>query len=333
MYRTDNHKPPQNDAGTSRNARLKPSVQGQTSSYDLSLNDRDNRPEYAFAGARNTSSDQYVLYFDPEREVFVLDRIDSTFNMNVTRVPGNTDQDSLNRKYPHLDNIGLASSSNNNNTSAAKPKVAEQAPKPKPRAKSPPRKKDAALNRPKAKPEKKEVKKAAGLIELALPKAEKPKPKPQPKPRNLDEEEEEEEGDDGLLIEYPGADPKGPKRDFSPAVRSIRRFDDFMDRRESEADDADGESESEPEIVDFKLPSPVNPTDRDGQGAKDHGGEPMDEDMEEDHSGHHGGVGAEDDLEDDLEKDLEMAFEAADNSYNGTPANEDVDESEISEED
>jgi hypothetical protein len=325
----DNHTPPQTDAGTSRNARLKPSVQGSTSSYDLAAN------EYAFSGARNTSDDQYVLYFDPDRKVFVLDRIDSTFNMNVTRVPGNSDQESLGRKYPHLDNIGLQSSSAGASSAKAKAKAAEHAAaapssssKAKPRAKSPPRKKDVALNKPKAKTEKKETKKAGAPLDMALPKKAAEKPKPKPKPRTLDEEEEDEDEDDGLLIEYPGGDPKGPKRDFSPALKSIRRFDDFMDQRESEADDADGESESEPEMVDFKLPSPANQESSRGQESRYREAEPMDEDEDEDVE--HGGAGIEEDLEDDLEKDLEMAFEAADNSFNGTPAD---DESEISEED
>lgn len=345
-----NHKPSETDAGPNRNARLKPSVQGQTSSYDLAINDGHNRPEYAFAGARDLSSDQYVLYFDPEREAFILDRIDSTFNMNVTRMPGNGDQESLSRKYPQLDNNNnnttnsnsLATGGSSGSGGAAKskasateavPKPASK-PKPKPRAKSPPpRKKEAPLNKPKAKPEKKDTKKSGGgLIELALPKAEKPKPKPKPQARNLIEEEEDEDEDDPLLIEYPGGDPKGPKRDFSPALKSIRRFDDFMDQRESEADDADGESESEPEAVDFKLPSPVtNPADR--HGHHHNAVDAIEHDMEDAKDAHHGGGGIDNDLEDDLEKDLEMAFEEEDNSYNGTPANEDVDESEISEED
>uniref|UniRef100_A0A0B7K2Z7 Transcription elongation factor Eaf N-terminal domain-containing protein n=1 Tax=Bionectria ochroleuca TaxID=29856 RepID=A0A0B7K2Z7_BIOOC len=149
--------------------------------------------------------------------------------------------------------------------------------------------------------------------------------------RNTDdgqyEEEEEDDDDDdgGLLVEYPGGEPRSQKRDFSPAFPAVRRFDDFMDQRESEADDADGESEDEGD-VDFKLPSPVNHHQNTygGQMEEEEESEPEMEEVEPRAPEYE----QEDslDIEDDLEKDLEMAFEEVNVEDKG-------EESEISEED
>lgn len=325
----DNHKP--SFSTDSARARLKPAAgSSQQNSYDLNFLGADGRTEYAFTGARTVGDGRYVLYFDPKREAFILDRMDSTFHMNLTRTPSNSDPDSLARRYPHLDEASTKGSS-----SSAKP---EKTIKAKPaRAKSPPaRKKD-----PPARKQERKAPPQAKNINLALPQAGKtggkPKTKPQSRPAE-DEEDEEDEGDDDLLlVEYPGGDPsKSQSRDFSPAFPSVRRFDDFMDQRESEADDADGESLGEPD-TDFKLPSPVNNHPQTDDEDEDDEPELMDVDygqqqQQQQQNHHDGGEDAgSPNLEDDLEKDLAEAFEAVANSQNGTPA--DGDESEISEED
>lgn len=302
----DNHKPALSSSSAPSSARLKPSVPGKTASYDLAYTDNDDK--YAFTGTRSTDDNQHVLYFDPKRKAFILDKVDSTFNMNVTRLPDNTDQDSLRRQYPQIDSKTQYSQQ----TTTEKPAKAVEKPAAKPRAKPATQKKEV-----KRKPEKKQPPKN---IELSLPvpmtaqpeKPAAPKSRPPPVNRNEDEEEGEEEEDDddgGLLVEYPGANPSTSRRnDFSPAFPSVRRFDEFMDRRESEGDDADGESDDDPEL-DFKLPSPVN--------QPQHEPEPMQIDDE--------GAG----FEDDLEKELENAFELE----LGNSAKNSGDESEISEED
>jgi hypothetical protein len=338
----DNHKPSQAPDAPA-NARLKPSIPGDASSYDLTFPDKDGRPEYAFAGTRNTGDGQYVLYFDPEREAFVLDRIDSTFNMNITRVPGNSDPDALGRKYPHLDNDGRFKEAR----ATSKPKAAEAKAKPlvaKARARSPPRKKDApAASSASQKAEKKQPaplkqqqpkqqpKQPPKSFELALPKPDpKPKPAPKSKARVSDDEDEDEDDDGGLLVEYPGVEPRAQKKDFSPAFQTVRRFDDFMDQRESEADDADGESDDDPE--DFKLPSPE---DHNVAAESEAESEPemeavsvadaMDEDEASDQEQPMPRAGDQGSAEeDDLANDLEMAFAAEDGGQ---------DESEVSEED
>ncbi|KAF7552083.1 hypothetical protein G7046_g7525 [Stylonectria norvegica] len=298
-----NHKPALSSSSAPNQARLKPSIPGKTNSYDLSYNDGDNK--YAFAGTRSIDDNQYVLYFDPDRKAFVLDKVDSTFNMNVTRLPNDTDPSSLRRKYSPIDTTPKATSftagesaaaakdSSSNNTKAA----------PKPRAKPPAPKKEI-----KRKPEKKQPAKNISLsLPMPMPASEPAKPEPKrraPPPQDDDDEDDDDDDDDGgLLIEYPdGAPPQG--------------------------DDADGEDDDEPDL-DFKLPSPVNNRHPDQQQQQQQqqqyqamDPEPMDEDDEDDDGGA--------DLEGDLEKELEIAFDLENSQEGGSP---DGDESEISEED
>ncbi|KAG9258660.1 RNA polymerase II transcription elongation factor-domain-containing protein [Emericellopsis atlantica] len=297
-----NHKP--SGISESSTARVKPSIAGQTSSYDLTISESDGT--YAYQGTRSVGDGRYVMYFDPRREVFVLDRLDSTFHMNLTRMPGNSDASSLERRHPQIKAA---------DTAPKKPEAKPKA-KAKPRAKSPPpRKKEPAARKPERK---------AKNIDLALPPAAaaaaaaaaESKRKKAPE----EDEDEEEEEDDPLQVEYPdGSGPKAKGRGFSPAVTSVRPFDEFMDRRESEADDADGESMDEEE--DFKLPSPVKQPQQSGY-ASDH---------------HEEGGAAEGDtqqsLEDELEKDLEEAFEMEMAEGSGEAEPQQDDESDISEED
>ncbi|KAH6956749.1 hypothetical protein HG530_002240 [Fusarium avenaceum] len=303
-----NHKPTLSSDAAPNAARLKPSVPGKTTSYDLSYTDNDEK--YAFTGTRNTDSGQYVLYFDPSREAFILDLVDSTFNMNVTRLPGNTDPDSLRRQYPHID----SNSNGASKTIKAEPKTANvDKTAPKPRAKPSAQKKEV-----KRKPEKKQAPKNIALS-LPVPLPAQPEKPAEPKKRTPapeEEEEEDEDDDGGLLVEYPGADTGTTRRtDFSPAFPSVRRFDEFMDQRESEGDDADGESDDDPDF-EFKLPSPVN-----NRNQHENGPDPMDIDGVEEE---------EAEPEVDLAKELEDAFENFENSQQESP---DGDESEISEED
>lgn len=296
-----NHKPPLSSDDAPNHARLRPSLPGKTDSYDLSFTDGDG--SYAYAGTRNTDSNQYVLHFDPGRKAFVLDRVDSTFNMNLTRIPGTSDPERLRRQHPHLDSQGSTQRDGARKSGKGPPTTASKAKEPKRKAEKKLQPKDVALS---------------------LPEPEKPKPKAKQPSSFNDDEDEEEDDDGGLLIEYPGGD-NAKKADFSPAFPPPRRFDDFMDQRDSEADDADGESDDEPDM-DFKLPSPVN-----NHASRP---DPMDEDNNEDVQevdGAEEADGGAGDLEDDLEKEMEIAFEDLANSPDGTPHG--GDESEISEED
>lgn len=250
------------------------------------------------------------MHFDPDRKAYILDKIDSTFNMNLTRMPGNSDAAKLSRQFPHLDNQPQPARKADD-AKATKPPLKENA-------------KGAVQPKPRRKAEKKPQ--PQNDIELSLPKPEPAKEKAAP-PKRLEHGEEDDDDDDdgGLLIEYPGAETTAKHNDFSPAFPPLQRFDDFMDQRDSEGD-ADGESDDEPDM-DFKLPSPV----------KNHAPrlDAMDEDQDDDDDEQHQQQQlAEDpasaDMEIDLEKEMEMAFGDLENGQEGTP---DGDESEISEED
>lgn len=299
----DNHRPTLSSSDAPAHARLKPSLPGKTTSYDLSYTDGGS--SYAYSGTRSVGDDQYVLHFDPERKAFILDKVDSTFNMSVTRLPGHTDPAKLARQYPPLDG-----------------------PKPKPVSK-PPAKNAAQQSRPsRRKSEKKQQQPPPPPpppqhdVALSLPQPEPPKADKKKSSKRADRDEEDEEEDDGdgdLLVEYPGDDNAAAKlNDFSPAFPAFpppRRFEDFMDQRDSEGDADLG--------LKFKLPSPVNqPHHHDHQNQQ--------------HPSAHDPQGGDDepasaDMEDDLEKELENAFEDLANSQEGSP--DGGDESEISEED
>lgn len=229
--------------------------------------------------------------------------------MNITRLPGNGDSDSLRRQYPQIDSSASrpGAKTEKNTTNTEKPST-------KARAKPSTQKKEV-----KRKPEKKQAPKNVALS-LPVPLPAQPQKPAEPKKRTPAPEEEEEEDDDddgGLLVENPGADTSAARRtDFSPAFPSFRRFDEFMDQRESEGDDADGEEDDEPDF-EFKLPSPVN-----NRSQYEAGPDHMDVDEEEEVE--------EEEPEVDLAKELEDAFENFENSQQESP---DGDESEISEED
>lgn len=229
--------------------------------------------------------------------------------MNITRLPGNGDPDSLRRQYPQIDSSASrpGAKTEKNTTNTEKPST-------KARAKPSTQKKEV-----KRKPEKKQAPKNVALS-LPVPLPAQPQKPAEPKKRTPAPEEEEEEDDDddgGLLVENPGADTSAARRtDFSPAFPSFRRFDEFMDQRESEGDDADGEEDDEPDF-EFKLPSPVN-----NRSQYEAGPDHMDVDEEEEVE--------EEEPEVDLAKELEDAFENFENSQQESP---DGDESEISEED
>ncbi|KAF4929371.1 hypothetical protein CGCVW01_v001456 [Colletotrichum viniferum] len=319
-----NHKPdlPSEPA----TARLKPETPGSKSNFDLSFPGADGGT-YAYAGTRTMDDNQYILYFDPARKAFILDKVDSTFHMNLTRTPSNDNPETLRQQFEQLDTSITAT--------PAKPHASSSATQDKPQAK--PKTKAAAAAKPKAPAKPRQQKKKEPVsIQLALPTNDAP-PAPPPKPTAVptpkkekparkamgsDEEDDDDDDDFGLTIEYPDEN-KNKKTDFSPAFPSqginIRRFSDFL--RDSEADDADGESDNdEVPFPDFNLPSPVNNQVRQQQQQHHEEVEVEHDQMEMDSE-----PDFEDALEDDLEAELEKELEAANSG--------DAEESEVSEED
>ncbi|KAI0476124.1 hypothetical protein GGR56DRAFT_641304 [Xylariaceae sp. FL0804] len=230
-----NHKPSLSSSTAPHQARIKPASSSKGNTYDLSFQDDGGRYEYN--GTRGSEDGKYVLIFDAERQVFVLHKVDSMFNMNLVRTPSNSDAEGLRRQYPQLEahKAPLPPAGSDR-------KTAKEAPRPK-------------------KPAPKQDRKAAGLVmpekrAPSPPKPAAPAPKPARKPK-VDSEEDESSDDDLLTIEDPGGVAPAPStgaRDFSPGFMDRpRRFSEFVQQQN---EDADGEDEDD-EDEHFRLPSPL----------------------------------------------------------------------------
>ncbi|KAI1339324.1 hypothetical protein F5Y15DRAFT_383954 [Xylariaceae sp. FL0016] len=302
-----NHKPSLSSSTAPHQARIKPSSASSSTSkgnsYDLSFQNDGGR--YAYNGTRGQEENQYVLIFDPDRQVFVLHKVDSMFNMNLVRTPSNTDAESLRDQHPQL------------------PAHKAGAPTKSKPLKEPPKAKKPA-------PKKKEEK--AGLV---VPKKAPTKPAPPPKAptkKPAAQDSEDDSSDDDILeIEDPGgAPPASASRDFSPGfMEQPRRFSEFLEQHNDDSEeDADGEDDDDSEEH-FKLPSPLGNS---GAASRSLPPVPMQVDQEEesdedevemeDVGGHEapddaGGLGEDDD-------DLEAALMAE--------MEKDKDESDVSEE-
>lgn len=246
-----NHKPSLSSSTAPAQARIK---QASTSSkksvpaYDLSFQDDGGR--YQYKGTRGVEDNQYVLIFDAAREVFVLHKVDSMFNMNLVQTPSNDNAESLRQEFPQLESHSASSSAKAAGTTSGGKKSTKASTEDK-KTTAKPRK-----PAPKAKVEEKPA--------LAMPEK-KPLPKPtttnKPSKASADEEEEDSSDDDlGLTIENPGGQPlKNTKSDFSPNIFGLRRFSEFVqETEEGENDDADGEDDDDDNFEHFKLPSPIN---------------------------------------------------------------------------
>lgn len=312
-----NHRPTLSSDIAPNSAEIKPSSSSDNS-FDLSF--YENGGKYAFNGTRSTKENQYVLLFDPERKAFVLHRMDSMFNMNVTRTPTNNDADDLREKHPHIDSTIKASTADKKGARAPAAGKAKEN-----------NKKGAATNGggggskkkdASAAPKKAQPQPAAAEAEpkTAPSQAEKDKKQKQRNRSPVESEEEDDDDDGGLLVEYPDPAPAGPLRqDFSPAFpTTIRRFSEFVNNEKSESDeDADAEYDEDDILGEdddvsgmggdgFKLPNPVARPDGsigDGGGNGNNGvgnsnlNEVAAEEDDDDDFG---------DLEKELEKELGM---------------------------
>ncbi|QSZ36637.1 hypothetical protein DSL72_006518 [Monilinia vaccinii-corymbosi] len=217
-----NHKPDPSAGASANSAQLKPSSHSNSTHYDLSLS--DNNEEYTYTGVRTSGDGQYVLTFDPVRKVLVLDRIDSTFDMNLTSAPWTDDAAQLQSQYEQLEPPAKAIIED------PQPKVSQKK-APKPKATTATKAKAA----PRAKAEK----------------AKKPKPPPrEPTP------EPEEESDDGLTVEYP--DGQGAQQHYEYRAPVFQREPSEEISDEDEDMDNDGIYEQNQDVDHLKLPSPVN---------------------------------------------------------------------------
>ncbi|KAK4102060.1 hypothetical protein N658DRAFT_495407 [Parathielavia hyrcaniae] len=247
-----NHRPPLSSDTAPDTAHLKKSAKDD--SYRLGFDDQGDK--YQYNGVRTTDDGNYVLIFDPAREAFVLHRVDSTFHMNITRTPTESNAESLRKQFPPLEVKTTSSARQPKGKAAAKGGPNRAAP-----TKATDRKANAAQDSPKTNSKKQ--------LELTLPdvsapaaatqKKSEPPSASQKKPKRpalspVESEEEEDDDDAGILeVEYPEGNPSAfrgssvleveypdgnPTAFRGPLPASInRRFSEFAIRRRSDVDE------------------------------------------------------------------------------------------------
>ncbi|KAL2136395.1 hypothetical protein VTI74DRAFT_3829 [Chaetomium olivicolor] len=245
-----NHRPALSSDTAPHTARLKKS--GKDDSYNLGFDDQGNK--YQYNGIRTSDDGNYVLIFDPARKAFVLHRVDSTFHMNLTRTPTDSNAESLRKQFPHLEVKSSAPTKGQKGKGAAKAGTgkttagkAKDVSKPVEDSKTASKPVALTLPDPNAvsstsPPSHQSEKKQEATAE----------PEKKPKRRALSpvesEEEEDDDDDGGLTVEYPGGNPSAfqPPSGFSPAfpVAVTRRFSEFakdiqQGSEEDEFDDND----------------------------------------------------------------------------------------------
>ncbi|KAK3905019.1 RNA polymerase II transcription elongation factor-domain-containing protein [Staphylotrichum tortipilum] len=244
-----NHRPTLSSETAPNTARLKKSAKDD--SFNLGFDDQGDK--YQYNGVRTTKDGNFVLIFDPARKVFVLHRVDSTFHMNITRTPTDSNVESLRNQFPHLE-VKPASTPRLPKKKGANKAGSGPGPGPNPSASSskPPttKPKDAKLEDT---PKKKNKTVELTLPDLTLPTVTLPaKPAPlaaesvpekKSKRRALSPVESEEEDDDddgGLTIEYPDANPNAFRSasQYPPTIPAVtRRFSEFARDIERESDE------------------------------------------------------------------------------------------------
>ncbi|KAL2263625.1 hypothetical protein VTK26DRAFT_5888 [Humicola hyalothermophila] len=239
-----NHWPALSSDTAPDTARLKKSAKDD--SYNFGFDDQGNK--YQYNGVRTSNDDNYVLIFDPSRKAFVLHRVDSTFHMNLTRTPTESNVETLRKQFPHLEVKGSKtarqqSGKSTDKSAAAKAKESNTPSKSTPKAKGgskPEKAKAVALTLPdvNAAPAK------AESLPMPPPPPTEPEKKKRREPSPVESEEEEDDDDDGgLTVEYPGGNPAA----FQPTshafpVAVTRRFSEFardIERGEEEEDDGE----------------------------------------------------------------------------------------------
>lgn len=250
----DNHKSSLFSTAPSQ-ANLKPTTTNSTESTEYNLSFQDDSGRYVYQGNRIQGDNQYVLIFDREREVFILHRVDSMFNMNVVRTPTNNDAESLRDQYPQL--LAHRPSGTNRSTSKPTPGKSTKPRKPAPKASKPPA-----------------VKKADPPKPTQSPKYKEPKPR-----RHASYEEDSSEDDDVLTIEDPGAAIPTTNRDFSPGFDKPRGFSEF---KQQQNDDEEEEEEEDKDNMGVELEA-LNDADADGEDEEEEEEEEDDDDDESEH--------------------------------------------------
>ncbi|KAK3311379.1 RNA polymerase II transcription elongation factor-domain-containing protein [Chaetomium strumarium] len=255
-----NHRPTLSSDSAPSTARLKRSAKDE--SYNLGFDDQGDK--YQYNGVRTHDDGNYVLIFDPTRKAFVLHRVDSTFHMNITRTPTESNAANLRKQFPHLEITSSipakkprvkatekANTTNTTNSTNSTPSKAKDG------ASSKPDKKAVALTLPtlSGTPASSGSPSSQQLEKKSEPPAAQSDQEKKPKRRALSpvesEEEDEDDGDDVLTLEIPQGNPdafRGSNFSGTMPVSLTRRFSEFardMERETDEDDDTRMEEELE----------------------------------------------------------------------------------------
>jgi hypothetical protein len=92
-----NHKP---DLSDPDNAVSSISHASEGDRVTLSL--KDGVDEYKYAGTRHTVDDEYLLLLDDESKDFMLEKVTSSYALNLTRAPWESSSKTLAERYPQL---------------------------------------------------------------------------------------------------------------------------------------------------------------------------------------------------------------------------------------
>lgn len=246
-------------------------------SFNLTFNDKGR--QYSYNGVRTTKDGNYVLIFDPAREVFVLHRLDSLFHMNVTKTPGNTDVERLQKQFPQLEVEQPASSKpaddkgdiQENSKDSSKEAGTTKRPAVRAKAnsalrknttskqahqqkKAPPKKAAAgahvATSGPSGSSTSTTNSTSSGRKNTSSSSTAKSDAQPTPQPpssnnkkrnKTPDPEDEDDDDDGGLILEFPGGHQPRPAPKYVPPTAFNRRFSDFVNAADEDANDEDTE--------------------------------------------------------------------------------------------
>lgn len=208
---------------------VQPSPSDSTTSYDLSLTEADDK--YTYHGTRTKTSNSYVLIFDPDRQVYVLHKVDSSLDANLTQVPWGQDAASLRETYPQL-----------SATNSPRQRPAQDV-----------QRKLGRSPRPQYDPTIGKRRKVERKIEA--PRKAKPEPiRKAVEPEATPVEREEEDDDGGLTIEYPGGSESTRGKISTPLVQLS--YSEAESEEESDGEDIyDADRNRDVEVL--ELPSPV----------------------------------------------------------------------------
>ncbi|KAK4125019.1 hypothetical protein N657DRAFT_689390 [Parathielavia appendiculata] len=245
-----NHRPTLSSDTAPDTARLRKSAKDE--SYNLGFDDQGDK--YQYNGVRTSDDGNYVLIFDPTREAFVLHRVDSTFHMNITRTPTESDPETLRKQFPPLEVKTPSSARQPKGKVAAKASASKAAP-----TKATDRETNVAADSPKTKGKKSveltlpDVSALATTQKKGEPPSESEKKSKRPALSPVESEDDDEDDDDAgvLEVEYPEGNPAAfrgvleveypdgnPAAFRGPLPASMnRRFSEFVIKRQSDEDE------------------------------------------------------------------------------------------------